>query len=264
MAKQTRQKRGTKKVATKVNSGNFKVTKYTDKEGKKILAYCATGVIIAIVMIILSKCEPKEDITNLECYCECATAPIKSKERFKDFHPTQLAHAQKNGLEAPIKDRAEFESKIEELVDNDILVEIEPTRYYTIRPLTHSFPYLIPEAEDLLELIGHKFQYNLKEAGLPKYRFEISSLLRTVEFQSDLMHLNINATPNKSTHYYGTTFDIAYNKYSYRGKSEENHKAEEILVATLRELRKNCRLLIVRERSNKCFHITVVCRKTEE
>ena len=61
-----------------------------------------------------------------------------------------------------------------------------------------------------------------------------------------------------SAHYYGTTFDIAYDKYDYNNQSYQNPKIEAILEKTLKELREECRMMIIRESSNKCFHITVV------
>jgi hypothetical protein len=86
-------------------------------------------------------------------------------------------------------------------------------------------------------------------------------LLRTVEFQNQLTGQNINATRNLSAHFYGTTFDIAYNEYDLRNESYQDIRIEKVLEKTLRELREECRLLIIREKSNKCFHITVVNKK---
>ena len=169
-----------------------------------------------------------------------------------------MAHAQTNGLKSIIKDKEQYESQIDSLVEEGILVRIKPNKYYNIRRLTHSYPYLTPEARDLLNLIGKRFQANLQAEGLPKYKFQISSLLRTIEFQRQLTHQNVNATYGLSAHYYGTTFDIAYDKYDRRGKSYQDPKVEAILEKTLRELREECRMMIIRESSNKCFHMTVV------
>lgn len=213
----------------------------------------------AITIIIANRCSSSDEKPEITDYCGCATAPIRSKERLRDINPDQLAHAHANGLKRPIRDLDDFNAKLDSLEDNDVLVRIKPCRYYNIRPLTHSVPYLTPEARDLLKLIGKRFQANLKEVNMPTYKFQISSLLRTVEYQRQLTRINTNATPSESAHYYATTFDIAYDKYDRRGQSISDPKVEAILEKTLVELRKECRLAIIRERSNKCFHITVVC-----
>ena len=223
---------------------------------RNILIASIVGLLLAIVIIIYNRCNGTEN-KNI-CYCENATAPILSKSKFKDINSEQLAHAQANGLKTIIKDKEQFESQIDSLVEEGILVRIKPNKYYNIRRLTHSYPYLTPEARDLLNLIGKHFQANLQAEGLPKYKFQISSLLRTIEFQRQLTRQNVNATYGLSAHYYGTTFDIAYDKYDRRGKSHQDTKVEAILEKTLRELREKCRMMIIRESSNKCFHMTVV------
>lgn len=220
------------------------------------------GLLLAIVIIICNHYDKKDD--KQICYCENATAPIRPKSKFKDINSEQLAHAQTNGLKSIIKDKEQYESQIDSLIEEGILVRITPNKYYNIRRLTHSYPYLTPEARDLLNLIGKRFQANLQAEGLPKYKFQISSLLRTIEFQRQLTRQNVNATYGISAHYYGTTFDIAYDKYDRRGKSHQDPKVEAVLEKTLRELREECRMMIIRESSNKCFHMTVVKLKNDE
>ena len=262
----TKQKQSKKTTTTKPTSKpRKKISKKKLQEEvsnsltpRNILFASIIGLILAIVVIISNHCERNETQSN--CHCENATAPIQSKSKFKDVNSEQLAHAQTNGLKTVIKNQNQFESQIDSLVEKGILVKIKPNKYYNIRQLTHSYPYLTPEARDLLNLIGKRFQANLQAEGLPKYKFQISSLLRTIEFQRQLTKQNVNATFGLSAHYYGTTFDIAYDKYDRRGKSQQDPKVEAILEKTLRELREECRLMIIRESSNKCFHMTVVKR----
>lgn len=246
----------TTKPRKKVTRKKIKEEVYNHLSPRNIFYAAIAGIFLAVIIIISNQCEGPEK--KKECYCENATAPIRSKTKFRDINSEQLAHAQANGLKTIIKDKKQFEAQIDSLIDNDILVRIKPNKYYNIRRLTHSYPYLTPEARDLLNLIGKRFQSNLQAEGLPKYKFQISSLLRTIEFQRQLTHQNVNATYGLSAHYYGTTFDIAYDKYDRRGKSYQDPKVEAILEKTLRELREECRLMIIRESSNKCFHMTVV------
>ena len=252
----TRKPKSTTKPKKKTTKKKIKEEIYNSISPRNIFYAVIAGIMLAIIIIICNKCEGQDE--TKECYCENATAPIRSKSKFRDINPEQLAHAQANGLKQIIKDKKDFEAKIDSLVDNNILVKIKPNKYYNIRRLTHSYPYLTPDAFDLLNLIGKRFQANLQAEGLPKYKFQISSLLRTIEFQRQLTHQNVNATYGLSAHYYGTTFDIAYDKYDRRGKSYQDPKVEAILEKTLRELREECRMMIIRESSNKCFHMTVV------
>ena len=226
---------------------------------RSILIVSILGFILAITMIIYNRCDrttPSE--TPQKCHCKDATAPIKSKTTFDDINSEQLAHAQANGLKYIIQNKTQFKKQIDSLKQNKILVEIRPNKYYNIRPLTHSFPFLIPEAKNLLDTIGKRFQANLQQENLPTYKFQISSLLRTVEYQQQLVKHNPNATQNLSAHYYGTTFDIAYDQYDRKDNSYQDTKVEKVLEKTLQELRNECKLMIKRETSNKCYHITVV------
>ncbi len=235
---------------------------YNSITPRNILFASIAGLLLAIIIIICNRCDNNDN--KQVCYCENATAPIHPKSKFRDINSEQLAHAQTNGLKTIIKDKKQFESQLDSLIEEGILVKIKPNKYYNIRRLTHSYPYLTPEARDLLNLIGKRFQANLQAEGLPKYKFQISSLLRTIEFQRQLTRQNVNATYGLSAHYYGTTFDIAYDKYDRRGKSYQDPKVEAILEKTLRELREECRMMIIRESSNKCFHMTVVKLKNDK
>lgn len=256
MAKTT-QKKTTSKPRKKSTKKNIQEEVSNSITPLNILIASIVGLIIATAIIVGNHHNNSRDNEKI-CYCENATAPITSKSKFRDINPEQLAHAQANGLKEIIENKKQYEAQIDSLVDNNILVKITPNKYYNIRKLTHSYPYLTPEARDLLNLIGKRFHANLQAEGLPKYKFQISSLLRTIEFQKQLTHQNVNATYGLSAHYYGTTFDIAYDEYDRRGKSYQDDKIEAILEKTLLELREECRIMIIRESSNKCFHMTVI------
>ncbi|HUG01360.1 MAG TPA: DUF5715 family protein [Longimicrobiales bacterium] len=91
------------------------------------------------------------------------------------------------------------------------LVELPASsRYWIVRELDHSEPQLTPSALALLEEIGTRFQERLRSMGLPPYRFEVTSALRTPEDQIRLRADNPNAAAGRSAHEYGTTVDIAY------------------------------------------------------
>jgi hypothetical protein len=94
------------------------------------------------------------------------------------------------------------------------LVRLEDsTEYWIVRKLTHSEPYVTPDARALLLEIGRRFHARLDAMGVPRYRMEVTSLLRTAASQAELRRVNPNAALGESTHEYGTTIDVAYASY---------------------------------------------------
>ncbi len=182
-------------------------------------------------------------------------------DRYRDFNAVHLKHAKKGGV-APFKTNNDFENKIGVLVKEDKLVEINDNKYYRICNLTHSHSYLTPVAEQFLEDLGKRFQEKLDENDLPEYYFQISSLLRTKENQKNLSRGNGNATTN-SSHMYGTTFDIPYftlvkQTLLWNEAEVTDGRASKLLSEAIGELRKEGRCVVVTERKQACFHITVI------
>lgn len=182
-------------------------------------------------------------------------------DRYKDLNALHLKHAKAQGISA-FKTDKDFLENSRRLVREGKLVHIENPVYYAVKKLTHSHPYLTPQAADLLDDIGKRFHKKLNEDNLGKCYFQVSSLLRTAESQKRLSRSNTNASSN-SSHLYGTTFDISYQKVIKKPlpwKSAEviDGPAMKLLSETIGELRKEGRLVVVTERKEACFHITVV------
>ena len=139
--------------------------------------------------------------------------PLTSNDRYQlrqHLNPKQVATARRLGVDPPA-DTAE----VKQLLEEAALVELEDsTRYWTVRKLTHSFPYVTDDAHAMLTELGRRFQTRLDSLGLPPYRFEITSALRTAELQEDLRGGNPNAARSTSSHEFGTTVDIAYRDFS--------------------------------------------------
>lgn len=182
---------------------------------------------------------------------------VKFAQEFNDLNDTQLKVAQAIGV-PPVKNREEAEKL------KSKLVKLEATDTYIIDSLTHSIPYLIPSAKELLDDIGGAFRDSLVAKGLNPYKLVVSSVLRTEEDVAKLSKNNINATEN-STHRYGTTFDLAYWRYEkipdLRGRPYEDVPPE-YLRATLSQVLKDFhdqgnRCYVKYERQQNCFHITV-------
>lgn len=171
---------------------------------------------------------------------------------FNDSNHVQLAAARAIGID-PISG------------DNDILksqrplVKVESCREYYVDKLTHSYPYLVPEAADLLHDIGAAFNDSLARRGGGDYRIKVTSVLRTPATVRRLRRVNRNAT-GESTHSYGTTFDISYSKFicdsvgSAPARTFEDLK--NLLAEVIHDMRTAGRCYVKFEFRQSCFHIT--------
>ena len=180
---------------------------------------------------------------------------------YRDYNCIHLIYARRNGI-IPFKSTSEFHDGIDELVSEDKLEKIKSNKYYVVKYLSHSHPYLTPAAAQLLEDIGKRYRKKLDENNMGNYAFNITSLLRTKESQKNLIRSNVNASSNTS-HLYGTTFDIAYNCVSKKpflwlNMDTYDTKAIKLLSESIGELRRERRCVVVTERIEKCFHITVI------
>lgn len=182
---------------------------------------------------------------------------VKFAQEFNDLNEAQLEVARAIGIR-PVANRQEAEG-----LKSD-LVELTATDTYVIDSLTHSIPYLIPSAKELLDDIGRAFRDSLVSKGLNPYKLVVTSVLRTKEDVATLSKDNINAAEN-STHCYGTTFDLGYWRYvkipDLRGRPYEDVPPE-YLRAVLSQVLKDIhdqgnRCFVKYERQQNCFHITV-------
>ncbi|MDE5595846.1 MAG: hypothetical protein K2I89_09790 [Muribaculaceae bacterium] len=137
------------------------------------------------------------------------------------------------------------------------LVEVKSCEEYYVDNLTHSYPYLVPQAAELLKEIGHRFNDSLEARGGGDYRIKVTSVLRTPMTVKRLRRVNRNAT-NTSAHQYGTTFDISYSRFICDSitvnRSFEDLK--NLLGEILYDLREEGHCYVVFERKQSCFHVT--------
>ncbi len=170
---------------------------------------------------------------------------------FKDLNDLHMKAAKQLGVR-PASDRESIERskrKMKEIHTND---------YYEIEDLTHSIPYLVPVAAELLEDIGRNFQDSLKSFNAPLYKIKVTSVTRTVDDVKKLRRRNVNSSEN-SAHRYGTTFDISWVRYTKTDKDTLNIDSERlkmVLAMVLRDLRREDRCYVKHERKQGCFHIT--------
>ena len=199
------------------------------------------------------------------------------------LNATHVAAAHSNGV-GPVRDRAH----LARLVDQGRLVELpESTRWWVLRDLNHSRPYVTPGTRAALEEVGRRFHARLDEHGLPPFRLDITSVLRTSDQQSALQRRNANAADTTSSHEFGTTLDIAY--LSFAAPQSLDHPSlaterdrpvspslraeittrldslgtlhaphlEGELGAVLQQLEREGMVLPLRERGQPVYHITV-------
>ena len=181
---------------------------------------------------------------------------VNFAREFNDLNDAQLAAAQAIGV-PPVENReaaAENRKRLVEIVDCDL---------YTVDELTHSIPFLVPPAAELLERIGTNFRDSLSAKGLNPYKLVVTSVLRTEEDVRKLRKGNLNASEN-STHRYGTTFDLSYWRYEripdLRGRPYEEVPPEYLratLSQVLKDLHDEKACFVKYEKKQACFHITV-------
>jgi len=137
------------------------------------------------------------------------------------------------------------------------IVKIESCREYFVDKLTHSYPFLVPEAAQLLRDIGSRFNDTLKARGGGAYRIKVTSVLRTPATIASLRRINRNAV-DTSAHQFATTFDISFGNFICdsvtTARSQEDLK--NLLAEILYNLRKEKRCYVKYERKQSCFHIT--------
>lgn len=181
--------------------------------------------------------------------------PLKENERhpkrkphfrqdFDHINDVHLGAARRLGI-PPQADRAAVERM------KGKLVELHNTRYYKIDELTSSVPYLVPKAADFLTALGKLMQ----EYNGTTSRFIITSVLRTDADVSVLRKRNRNASDN-STHRYGTTFDITYNRFEVHGNTWDGQLKED-LARALYDLQERGYCYVKYEVKQPCFHVTV-------
>lgn len=195
------------------------------------------------------------DKVHKEQKLKLSTKVTDYARQFNDLNDQHIAAAQKIGI-TPVGDSRDI------MNINKPIVHIETCREYTVDNLTHSYPYLIEPASDLLREIGSRFNACLKGQGGGDYRIKVTSVLRTDESVGRLKRRNVNSTDN-SAHLYATTFDISYVDFPQGHLNTRFHSDGElknILASVLLELKEEGRCLVKHERKQGCFHITATGR----
>jgi len=223
---------------------------------KILVAVLIVSLIIVLIFRALNPTPKGKSIDKL-------SVPVLSKDekgalrRYNNNYHLEVARIK--GLKKPLDSRNDDKASAKEFCSCYQLVEITDNKYYEIPHLTNSLPYLQEPAKEFLNLLGERFCDQLEELGIKKYRFSISSILRTLEDQKSLRKSNVNATPNSSSHYYGRTFDIVQTRFFERGNSTPvyTYRLRNILLRELIKMQDEGKCYVLLERQTKCIHVTV-------
>lgn len=175
------------------------------------------------------------------------------EEEFNDSNYIQYQSAERLGID-PI------ETLYEAYNTRRPLIKIESGRNYQVDKLTHSMPYLVPEAARLLDDIGEEFGNLVEQRGGDRDNncIIVTSVLRSPYTVKKLRRVNRNAV-DSSTHMFATTFDISWNNFYYRDSmlAEDPGVLKGILGEVLKKKRDEGRCYVKYEKKSPCFHITV-------
>lgn len=212
--------------------------------------------------------------------------PLSSQElqRLRTYlNPQHVETAGRFGI-SNLSDR----ETIAQFEDQGRLVRLDDNPFFYLREMDYSVPSLVPNAANLLDLIGRRFQQALEERGLPPYRYVITSATRSRQDQARLSRSNVNAA-RKSSHEFGTTVDLHYAQFNfpydrvtlpdslsdsprpfyenslsehlaaaYRRLAETQHEhLKAILGRVLLDLQAEGKVLVIYERRQPVYHITV-------
>ena len=237
-----------------------------------IIGICAAIVYLAIVIWIICKNQSKQKwlyhslLLQIIPFCMAVGTFVivpklqtriygkinEAELTFNDLQSKKIASAQKLGI-TPLNARRDVAIYLGQSELDKKLIKISSNSLYYVRELTHSVPYLVPEAETLLSDIAREFQ----TISGTNSRFEVTSVLRTKEDISKLQSRNSNATSN-SCHCYATTFDISYVSFKTDVLHPKNNaELREALSQAVYNMRKQNRCYVKFENNQKCYHITV-------
>lgn len=111
--------------------------------------------------------------------------------------------------------------ELDSLLEAGRLVQLEDSADHWIVRERTSPAYVVASMPILLETLGARFHERLAELGLPPYRMEVTSALRTTERQARLRRSNANAAAGVSSHEFGATVDLSYAAFAPPADSEE-------------------------------------------
>ena len=128
----------------------------------------------------------------------------------------------------------------------------EVGRGYHLSGLSHSEPFLLPAAREVLEDMGNRFADAMEGTADEGASIRITSLTRTQSQQDRLRRRNANAFKGKSSHSYGASFDVAF--IDRPNESVTCPGPTWAMQTILKDMQNEGKILIIPE--GNCMHIT--------
>ena len=253
-------------------------------------------ILLLAALAIMSLLEHRRTLNNTQALAETiivrkaaqfeAVAPLSAatKRRLRRYlNSVHVETARQLGVSGITNRKV-----LTQLKEEEKLIPLENNSYYYLQEMNASVPAVTPNAARLLELIGMRFQEALAEKELPPYRFMITSATRSRQDQADLTRTNINAA-GKSSHEFGTTLDLHYAEFDVaeealalpdtlsdypkeiypdvlaeklleayqRFAQTQSEKLKAILGRVLLNLQEAGQVIVIYERRQPVYHITV-------
>ncbi len=220
----------------------------------------------------------KRIISSIPIYDDYVSS-INENDLRKHLHADHMKVARENGL------MISNDQLIDNFEKNGTLVKLsDNSDYYFFYNVPKKYRYLSPDAAELLEIIGDRFNkilsgYNVDQ----KIKFAVSSALRPMEYQNNLVSKNLNAA-DESSHSYSVSFDIFFDdyyllfddvpsdrlssliinkiriRYGYILGDSLRRQFKTVMAQTLLELQSENRLYVILEKRQRCFHVTSIKR----
>lgn len=128
----------------------------------------------------------------------------------------------------------------------------EVGRGYHLYGLSHSEPFLLPTAREVLEDMANRFADAMEGTADEGASIRITSLTRTQSQQDRLRRRNANAFKGKSSHSYGASFDVAF--IDRPNESVTCPGPTWAMQTILKDMQNEGKILIIPE--GNCMHIT--------
>ncbi|MDH8701149.1 uncharacterized protein YcbK (DUF882 family) [Dysgonomonadaceae bacterium PH5-43] len=209
-----------------------------------IKRYSHLCLILLSLLFVMNSCSKEKELKPIRFIGDY-------NRDFNDLHKLHLSAANTIGIKS-IKDREEAENLKKQLR------ELKSCKLYEVDNLTYSVPFVVPQAEALVDKIATNFADSLKNLNAPHYKLLITSVTRTQEDVKRLSKRNLNAS-DTSAHLHGTTIDISWKRFIKNSKSKTElteDQLKKVLASVLRDLKKEGLCYVKHEKKQACFHIT--------
>ena len=166
--------------------------------------------------------------------------------------PEYIASSSLSGIK-----KCKDEKEILERVAEGKLAGIKNSNAFIIERMSHSYPYLTNDCNNLLNEIGKRFQEKIAPTRLKGSKFKITSMTRTTDKLKSLREINSNTSAN-SPHLYGNAFDISYLRFSTRKLFLtycDKSFLKEALAEVIWQMREEKKCWATYEIRQNCFHV---------